>query len=99
MPVDVIQLPIVLVLFFTLFYGMGFILNMLLKTTWLPIYLYIILVIPLAIYWQYDASKSFIANLGAYHLVDYLTAIAGLIGTFAGGATIKLLRDKGFRMF
>lgn len=99
MPVDLIQLPIVLVLFFTLFYGIGFILNMLLKTTWFPIYFYIIVVVPLAVYWQYDANVSFTANLAAYHLVDYLTGIAGLIGSFAGGATIKMLRDKGYRMF
>lgn len=99
MPVDIIQLPIVLVLFFTLFYGIGFILNMLLKTTWFPIYFYVIVVLPLAVFWQYDASLSFIANLTSYHFVDYLTGIAGLLGSFGGGATIKLLRDKGYKMF
>ncbi len=99
MPVDIIQLPIILVLFFTLFFGIGFILNMLLKTTWLPIYFYLLIVVPLAVYWQYDASVSFIENLASYHFVDYLTGIAGLAGAFAGGATIKMLRDKGYRMF
>nr|WP_313782458.1 YuiB family protein [Paenibacillus larvae] len=39
-----IQLVIVTVLLFVLFFGLGFILNMLIKTTWLPIYMYFLLV-------------------------------------------------------
>jgi hypothetical protein len=93
-----IQLVIVTVLMFVLFFGIGFILNMLMKTTWFPIYGYIVLVIGLLIYWAWG-SGSLAANLASYTYADYIPAIGGLIGAILSGTAIRTLRMKGFKMF
>lgn len=97
--VELLQLPILLVLFFVLLFGIGFILNMLLKTTWFPIYAYVLVLLPLVIYWQYDHQLSFMDNLLEYQIADYLTGLGGLLGAYFSGSTIRSLRQKGFRMF
>lgn len=99
MEVELIQLPILFVLFFVLLFGIGFILNMLLKTTWFPIYLYLIVMLPLVVYWQWDAELSFADNLLGYQIADYITAIGGLVGAYLSGKTIHVLRVKGYKMF
>ncbi|WP_281891138.1 YuiB family protein [Paenibacillus sp. YYML68] len=93
-----IQLMIVTVLLFVLFFGIGFILNMLMKTTWFPIYGYIALVIGLVIYWGWGTG-SLAENVAEYTLGDYIPAIGGLIGAVLSGTAIKTLRQKGFKMF
>lgn len=93
-----LQLIIVTMLLFVLFFGLGFILNMLMKTTWFPIYGYIALVIGLVIYWEWGTG-SLGANLAEYSIVDYIPAIGGLIGAIISGSTIKSLREKGYKMF
>ncbi|MFH5181978.1 YuiB family protein [Paenibacillus sp. TAB 01] len=93
-----LQLMIVTVLLFVLFFGLGFILNMLMKTTWFPIYGYIALVIGLVIYWGWETG-SLASNLSEYAVADYIPAIGGLIGAVLSGYTIKALREKGYKMF
>lgn len=95
---DIIQLAIVTVLMFVLFFGIGFILNMLLKSTWLPIYLFFVLLAALVIYWAVG-PQTLMHNLQNYGVADYLPAIAGLIGSMASGFAIRTLRRQGFRMF
>lgn len=97
--IQIIQLLIAILLFFVLLFGIGFILNMLLKTTWFPIYLYVIVVVPLAIYLQWTSGLSLWQNLAEYGVFDYLTAIGGFAGAALSGWTIKTLRDRGYRMF
>jgi hypothetical protein len=95
-----IQLIIATVLLFVLFFGIGFILNMLMKTTWFPIYGYILLVIGLLIYWWRDSEAgNFLDSLAGYSWADYLTAAGGLIGAILSGFAIRTLRSKGFKMF
>jgi hypothetical protein len=96
---QILQLIIVTVLVFVLLYGIGFILNMLLKTTWFPIYVYIIVLIPLVVYWQWDTSGTLWSNLTGYAVVDYVTAIGGLAGAYLSGVSLKTLRDRGYQMF
>jgi uncharacterized membrane protein YphA (DoxX/SURF4 family) len=93
-----LQLMIVTVLLFVLFFGLGFILNMLMKTTWFPIYGYIMLVIGLIVYWGWG-TNSLASNLSEYSFADYVPAIGGLIGAALSGWTIKSLREKGYQMF
>ncbi|WP_201305427.1 YuiB family protein [Paenibacillus puerhi] len=93
-----LQLIIVTVLLFVLFFGLGFILNMLMKTTWFPIYGYIALVIGLVIYWGWGTG-SLGQNIAEYSFADYVPAVGGLIGAVLSGSTIKSLRSKGYRMF
>lgn len=96
--VQLMQLVIETVLMLVLFFGLGFILNMLLKTTWLPIYLYIVLIIGVVIYWGWG-SGTLLTNLAEYKIVDYIPASSGLIGVFISGYSIRALRERGFKMF
>lgn len=93
-----LQLIIVTVLLFVLFFGLGFILNMLMKTTWFPIYGYVALCIGLAIYWSWGTG-SLASNIAEFSAADYIPAVGGLIGAILSGSTIKTLREKGFKMF
>ncbi|NDI36800.1 YuiB family protein [Chengkuizengella sediminis] len=97
--VDIIQLPILFALTFVLFFGIGFILNMLLKTTWFPVYVYILVVIPYMVYWLWEAGESLLTNITQYQITDYITFIGGLIGAILSGLTIKKLRSQGYKMF
>lgn len=99
MDLNLIQVPIVFILFFVLLFGIGFILNMLLKTTYFPLYAYLVAALPFAVYWYWDGSKSFSTNLSAFQGMDYLIAVAGLIGAWLSGKTIQTLRNRGYRMF
>jgi hypothetical protein len=93
-----LQLVIVTVLLFVLFFGLGFILNMLMKTTWFPIYGYIVLVVSLVVYWGWGTG-SLASNLAEYGIADYIPAVGGLLGAVLSGSTIKTLRTKGYKMF
>ncbi|NBI28861.1 YuiB family protein [Chengkuizengella marina] len=97
--VDIIQLPILFALTFVLFFGIGFILNMLLKTTWFPTYVYVFVVIPYMVYWLWEAGQSLLTNISHYQITDYITFIGGLVGAILSGITIKKLRDQGYKMF
>lgn len=82
------QLILSIPLFLILMFGIGFILNMILKTTWLPLGLYLILVVILWFYY------------GTFKGGDLLVLVGGgLSGAFLSGWTIKILRSKGYRMF
>jgi len=94
-----LQLIVLTVLFFVMMFGIGFILNMLMKTTWFPIYLFFIVVVPLIGYYSWDADKSFAGNLASYTYVDYITAIGGVVGAIVSGWAIRSLRKSGFKMF
>lgn len=90
-PQFIISLP----LFFFLAFGLAFIINMLLKTTWVPGYLYVavMLVSVIAVYFRNNGSVAML------HPVDVTVLLSGLAGAFTGGWTIRLLRRKGYRMF
>lgn len=93
-----LQLIIVTVLLFVLFFGLGFILNMLMKTTWFPIYGFVVLIIGTVVY-QGVKSGSIMDNVAGYSFVDYIAMIGGLIGAWLSGWTIQQLRVKGYKMF
>ncbi len=93
-----LQLIIVTTLFFVLMFGLGFILNMLLKTTWFPIYGYIALTIGLILYWGWGTG-TLMENIAEYTIVDYIPAIGGLAGSVLSGFAIRALRLQGYRMF
>lgn len=94
---NIFQLIIGIVIILVLFFGLSFILNMLLKTTYLPVLFYVIFIIGWLIYF-YD-SGSWLDYLGEYGWVDIVYAACGLIGVLAGGLTIQKLRKLGFKMF
>ncbi|CAM3047156.1 YuiB family protein [Paenibacillus sediminis] len=90
---------ILMILFFVMMFGIGFILNMLMKTTWFPAYLFIIVILPIVVYSLWDHETSFWTHIASFRLVDYLTAISGLAGAVLSGWTIQTLRQKGYKMF
>jgi hypothetical protein len=96
MVIQILQLFVLTLLAFCMFFGLGFIINMLMKTTWFPIVGYVIFVIAL-IYWSWGTD--FIGALANYSLGDYLPLISGLAGAVGSGYVIRLLRQKGFKMF
>ncbi len=93
-----LQLIIVTVLFFVMAFGLGFILNMLLKTTWFPVYGYLLVIAGLLISWQWGRG-SLLDTLQGYTYVDLITGVGGLIGAWLSGSAIKTLRVKGYKMF
>ncbi|MBD3917479.1 hypothetical protein H8B09_01830 [Paenibacillus sp. PR3] len=94
-----VQLIVAMVLFFIMMFGIGFILNMLMKTTWFPIYLFIIVLLPLMIWGTWDKSISFSDNFTSFTFVDVLPAITALVGAYVSGWTIQALRRGGYKMF
>jgi hypothetical protein len=94
-----LQIVLAMMLFFVMMFGIGFILNMLMKTTWFPVYLFIIVLLPLGIYYTWDKSASFSANLTGYTFIDALPAITALIGALVSGWAIRALRRAGYKMY
>lgn len=86
---NVAQFIISIVLFMVLAFGIGFILNMLAKTTWVPIVAYLLLV----------AYLFFFKTGGRFAWVDWVVLTSGLVGCVLSGIVIRTLRQKGFRMF
>ncbi|RAL27126.1 hypothetical protein DL897_02730 [Thermoflavimicrobium daqui] len=84
---NTLQMAVSIVMFFVLFFGIGFILNMILKTTWLPLVLY------------FGFAGYLIFTLSSFHFADISVMISGLAGTIIGGWTIQTLRSKGYKMF
>lgn len=81
------QLIISIVLLFVFFFGIGFILNMILKTTWLPIIVYA------------GVAGYFVFQMKNIYAADLTWIIAGLVGAVGSGLTIQTLRTKGYKMF
>lgn len=84
---NIAQFIISIPLFMILFFGIGFIINMALKTTWFPTYASIVVFIGTWVY------------LGKLHLIDIIILTSGIIGAIISSLTIRLLRKRGYRMF
>ena len=97
--ISVLQEIVGTLLIFVLFFGIGFILNMLVKTTWLPAVLYVVLVIPLGIWYAWKPDLSPGQNLSAFFLVWFFPLIGGAVGAAGSGWAIRELRRRGYRMF
>lgn len=82
------QLIISIPLLFVLFFGLGFIFNMILRTTWFPMVIYAGII--LYVGWGLSSIFSF---------VNMVLLLASLAGVIMGIWTIRLLRAKGYRMF
>jgi hypothetical protein len=94
-----IQVAIIIVLMFVIMLGIGFILNMLLKTTWLPLYAYALLIVGIIISFLFKEDGTFWETISTFAFPDYAAAIGGFIGAWMSGSTINTLRVNGFKMF
>ncbi len=96
-----------MVLFLILFFGIGFLLNMVLRSTWIMALAYPIIVILIvdnvAFFDYFTAPVASFSLLGsellALHLVDILVLGSGFIGAIVAGVVIKMLRVRGYQMF
>lgn len=104
---ELIQLILAVLLFFVLFFGIAFILNMLLKSTWIMTALYPFVVImivdkiPTSDYFlkPKHAVNMLWRGLTHLHIADVILLSSGLIGAIVAGFVIKSLRKSGYTMF
>ncbi|MCM3714071.1 YuiB family protein [Halalkalibacter oceani] len=101
------QLLISMILFLILFFGIGFLLNMVLRSTWIMAFIYPIIVILIVdnvgIMEYFTAPGAAFSKLGtdlmALQIVDILILSSGFIGAIVAGIVIKMLRVRGYQMF
>ncbi|WP_174497848.1 YuiB family protein [Salirhabdus euzebyi] len=104
---NILHLFVGSLLFFVLFFGISFLLNMLLRKTWIMAIVYPIIVI--LIVDDFPFSKYFtetgwaLSELGMklIHLkmIDIVFLTMGFVGTIVSGIIIKTLRSRGYQMF
>ena len=85
---SLLQFMVSIVLFTVLGFGIGFILNMILKTTWLPVVIAAGVVVGALVYQKIVPG-----------VWDAIILGCGMAGTVGSGWTIATLRKKGYRMF
>ncbi|MRH44757.1 hypothetical protein GH741_19085 [Aquibacillus halophilus] len=102
-----LQFIVSIVLFFVLFFGIAFILNMLLRQTWIMSFVYPIVIMlivdefPLSNYFNNPGSafSTVWYNLINLNVYDIVILLAGFTGTIVSGIVIRMLRKNGYRMF
>ncbi|GAA0430922.1 MAG: YuiB family protein [Bacillota bacterium] len=102
-----IQLVVSIILYFVIFFGIAFILNMLLRRTWLMAFLYpfvVLIIVDNMSTMEYlkapgSAFSEAFSRLMQITPVDIAILVAGFAGTIVSGIIIKLLRKSGYQMF
>ncbi|MFJ7510478.1 YuiB family protein [Peribacillus simplex] len=105
MPLPVLIISILL--FFILFFGIGFLLNMLFRSSWIMVILFPIVFIIIVnetklIEYFRNPGISFSnlgTNLTSLHTADIIILSSGLLGAVLAGVVIRTLRNKGYQMF
>ncbi|WP_090398218.1 YuiB family protein [Natribacillus halophilus] len=101
------QLIISIMLFLILFFGIGFLLNMVLRSTWIMAIIYPLIVVwivnPAALTEYFtNPAESFSTigpSLAALQLADLAILASGLIGSIIAGISVRMLRVRGYQMF
>ncbi len=94
-------------IFIVMFFGIGFLLNMLLRMTWLMAIIYpivVVLIIDEVNMYEYLTKPKYAFDLlgqkiMALHTVDVVILASGLVGAIISGFVMKLLRKQGYQMF
>jgi hypothetical protein len=92
---EILQEIVGVLLFFVLLFGIGFILNMLIKTTWLPLWLFLIVLLPLGVWHFWDPSRT----AGSFIAIFLPPALSSIAGAYVSGWAIRKLRRGGYKMF
>lgn len=101
------QLIISALLFVVMFFGIGFLLNMLLRMTWFMAIVYpivVILIIDDVGFFDYfvnagTAFPALVTKVTNLHLADYIILGGGLVGAIIAGLVSRYLRKNGYQMF
>ncbi|HEU5139633.1 MAG TPA: YuiB family protein [Bacillales bacterium] len=101
------QIIISIILFMILFFGIGFIANMLLRSSWVPAVIYpliVILIVDRVHFYEYvtnfqNAITDLIHQFTVLQPVDIAVLSSGFLGAIIAGVIIRLLRSKGYQMF
>ncbi|MRX73200.1 hypothetical protein GJU40_13705 [Bacillus lacus] len=96
-----------MLLFFVLFFGIGFLLNMLLRMTWIMAIIYpivcILIIDNVRLVQYFTAPGASFSALGDKILslaaADILILCSGLAGAIAAGFVMIALRKRGYQMF
>ncbi|WP_153732045.1 YuiB family protein [Sporosarcina obsidiansis] len=105
--ISIAQVMLSILIFMVMFFGIGFLLNMLLRMTWLMAIIYPIVVIfiidDIPMY-QYVTKPGFAfselgSNILSLHMVDIVILSSGLVGAIISGFVMKALRKQGYQMF
>lgn len=103
----VIQLIVSVLLYFVIFFGIAFILNMLLRATWLMAFVYPVIIIlivgkPKLFDYIVTPKTAFTTTYNDFLAINYVDVIilsSGLAGTIVSALVIKYLRKTGYQMF
>ena len=105
--ISITHVVLSVMIFIVMFFGIGFLLNMLLRMTWLMAIIYpivVILIIDEVKVFEYFTKPKYAFNLlgekiMSLHTVDVVILASGLVGAIISGIVIKLLRKQGYQMF
>ncbi|WP_342505843.1 YuiB family protein [Sporosarcina sp. FSL K6-2383] len=94
-------------IFMVMFFGIGFLLNMLLRMTWLMAIIYpivVVLIIDEVKVYEYFTKPNYAfqllgEKLVALHTADIIILASGLVGAIISGFVMKILRKQGYQMF
>ncbi|GAA0464815.1 YuiB family protein [Alkalibacillus silvisoli] len=103
----IVQVFVLSLLFFVLFFGIAFILNMLLRSTWVMAVVFPIVVIFIVddvAFTEYftqpgEAFPALWQDIIGLQAVDLFILFTGFAGTIVSGIVIRILRAKGYQMF
>ncbi|MFG6148172.1 YuiB family protein [Halobacillus sp. B23F22_1] len=104
---NIVQFAVSLLLFFVLFFGIGFLLNMILRSSWIMAFLYPIIVLLIVDNFKFnlyftnpsEAFSTVFSLLANLKVVDIVILASGFLGTILAGLVIKWLRKNGYQMF
>ncbi|RHW42871.1 hypothetical protein D1B31_03280 [Neobacillus notoginsengisoli] len=96
-----------MLLFFVLFFGIGFLLNMLLRMSWVMAVIYpivVLLIVDEVRFIDYftnsgEAFSELGHQLSSLASADIIILSSGMAGAIAAGLAIRLLRKNGYQMF
>lgn len=104
------SIPVLLIsvlLFFVLFFGIGFLLNMILRTTWtmaiLSPFVLLLWIDKISVMDYVTSPSASLAHvkerIESLASADLIILSSGIVGAVVSGVVIQTLRKKGYRMF
>ncbi|RWZ54878.1 hypothetical protein EQV77_12170 [Halobacillus fulvus] len=104
---DIIQFVVSILLFFVLFFGISFLLNMILRSSWIMAVVYPVIVLFIVDTFPWTdyitqpgtAFPTVFEQLAGLRIADIVILLSGFTGTIVAGIVIRYLRKNGYQMF